>query len=173
MEIDRPIAIAVTFFIIILVFVNLILPEYVKVRELQSEILARELELFNKEDYFKSIASSYGKLLERKDNIKKINTAIPSEASIPSLVYFLENKAKENGLVLREITLGSTRSSSLDEIQEINFSFRTRGSSYLAFRRFLDSLEESSRLIKIEGISFERERGDIYEFNFQIKTYSY
>jgi len=172
MEIDRPISIAVTLFIIIFVFFYFIFPEYENVKNLQAEILTREMELSGREDYFKGMVSIYNNLLERRENVIKINTTIPSSTLIPSLVYFLEEKSKLNNLALRDINLTTIRSSGVDEIKESRFSLNLRG-NYLNFRRFLNSLENSSRLINIERIHFTQERENVYDFVLNIKTYSY
>jgi len=170
MEIDRPIAIAVTLFIILLVFFYLFLPQYREVEDLQAEIMSGRAELADRENYFESIVDNYRKLIENEENLMKINTAVLPDPSIPSLVYFLEEKSNENGLILRELNLGQIDYTG-EEVKSAKFSFLLTG-SYSGFRPFLQSLETSSRLIDIEKISFEVEDyGRIYDFELDIKIY--
>ncbi len=179
MKLDRPIAIAVIVFIILAVIFYFVLPRYREIREFQIKIAEKEAELKGKEDYFRGIAEVYQKLVENEENIKKINTALPDKINYPALISFLQEKSQENGLVLRTVNLGGTsQARGKEKLNQTNFSLRVDG-SYSAFRNFISSLENSSRIIELDNVSFSsratrtEEEPNIYQFSLGIRVYSY
>jgi len=189
MEVDRPIAIATTLFVILIVIFYLVMPKYQEVKGLQSEILIKEAELTGREKYFREIANTYQKLVEHRENVEKINTALPEDPSIPPLVYFLEDQSLKNGLILENVELlRAIPSEEKIKIKQTRLLMELHG-SYSSFRNFLASLENSSRLIEVENILFTTKRekgaaareeqegavpvGGIHEFRLNIKVYSY
>ncbi len=182
MKLNRPVTIGLILIIIIIVGFYFVLPKYKEVKKFQVKVAEKEAELKAKEEYFRKLSETLQKLTEHEENVKKINTALPEKVSLPPLIYFIQDKTLENGLILGDLNLQGT--SSLEKktgLKQTSFSLGVTG-SYSAFRNFISSLEKSSRLIEISDVSFgalrKRTREEesplkIYQFNLGIKVYSY
>lgn len=186
MQIDRPIAIAVTLFVILLLIFFLISPKYQTFKDLQIKLGEKKAEFNAKYAYFAEIAKVYYELQSRKDNIKKIDDALPVDSSYGRLVYFFQKKAMENGLIIKSLFLSkSSPVSQESDLKEIVFSLDAMG-SYSALNNFMVSLEKSSRLFEITSISFGSDVSGLvaetiaqfqiqqtYQFKLEVKTHSY
>jgi len=157
MKVDRPIAIGVILIIVLVVSFYLVLPRYREFKELRSKITTREAELEAREEYFAQVRDTYQRLVENKENIEKIKSALPDEPSVPAMVYFLQEKTEESGMVLDGFNLQQaapgTRAAQRTKVKKTGFSLKLKG-TYKSFRVLLEKLEKSSRLIEVEDISF-------------------
>jgi Tfp pilus assembly protein PilO len=192
MQIDRPIAIALTLFIIILLVFFFVMPEYNAFGQLQTQLAEKKAEFNAEFDYYAAIAKSYDALQARQDDIKKIDDALPKESSLGKLVYFIQEAAKENGLIIKDLFLsksagGNTGASvnSSDVIKDMVFSIDVLG-DYSSLGSFIISLEKSSRIFEVTNISFSAataqqsqpatpqfQTQQTYSFSMQLKTHSY
>ena len=175
MEIDRPIAIAVILFITLGLGFFVVAPKYQGFKDLQIKISEQEAELKGKTKYFLEIVKAFEKLKENKESIEKIDSALPPEFSLSSLVNLLQQKTAENGLIFQRINLHKILPITEGrKIQENHFFLEVSG-AYSSFRNFLSSLEKSSRLIEIESISFtsRKEIEGFYSFKLTIRVHSY
>jgi len=190
MQIDRPIAIALTLFIILLLVFFLVVPEYNTFGKLQTQLGEKKAEFNAEFDYYAAISKVYFDLQGRQDDIKKIDDALPSYPSLGNLIYFLQKTAKDNGLMVKDLFLskssqGSAGSNVSDNVKDIVFSINLLG-DYASLEGFAVSLEKSSRILEITNISFgsasapslessqsQFQIQQTYSFNLQIKTHSY
>jgi len=189
MQIDRPIAIAVILFVILLLIFLLVLPKYNAFKDLQVKLGEKKAEFNAKYAYFAEVARVYGELQSRQDGIKKIDDALPVDSNYGRLIYFLQKKAAENGLLVKSLFLSkSSPVSSESNLKEIGFSLELTG-SYSSLNNFIVSLEKSSRLFEVDNISFgsgssgasgqaaggktQFQTQQTYQFKLSIKTYSY
>ncbi len=175
MEIDRPIAIAVTLFIVLVLGFYLVAPEYQEFRDSQLELSKKEAEFEGREAYFLEVANTFRKLKIYEDELEKIDSALPASPSLASLIYFLQKKSAETGLILQAANLRKISSiAKTSDIKETRFYLEFFG-SYFAFKNFLSSLEKSARLIEVESVSFAslKDTDETYPFKLIIKTYSY
>ena len=181
MQIDRPIAIALTLFIILLLVFFLVVPEYNIFRKLQTGLGEKTAEFNAEYDYYAAIAKTHNDLQARQDDIKKIDDALPNLPQNPilgRLVYFLQETAKENGLFVKDLFLsksspGNAGTNISDSVKNIVFSIDLSG-DYISLENFIVSLEKSSRIFEITNISFSSLPRSLSEsFSLQIKTYSY
>ncbi len=190
MQIDRPIAIALTLFIILLLIFFLVTPEYNKFRSLQQELGEKTAEFNAEHDYYNSIDTTFYKLQGYKDSLQKIDDALPTDSSLGRLVYFLQKNGADSGLIINNVFLSkSSPALSGGNIKDVGLSVNLLG-SYAALGDFIRSLEKSSRLFEITSISFNSDNGgspsgsssnnssqfqiqQIYSFNLEIKTHSY
>jgi len=173
--IDRPIAIAVIVFLALLAGFYLTLPKYRQFRDLQTELSKKEAEYQSKAAYFSQVNYTLREIKKDPETLTKIDTALPEKFSLASLIYFLQKKTAENGLILKKATL--TRASAAgtgSALKEASFSLELLG-SYASLKNFLSALEKSSRLIEVGDISFSsREKfQQTYSFNMIIKVNSY
>lgn len=189
MQIDRPIAIAVTLFIIVLLIFFLVAPRFNEYKNFQQQIGQKKAEFNLKYEYYSEVAKAYDDLHLRADAIKKIDNALPVQESYGKLIYFLQKTAGEAGLVMKNMTLSKSGDSSEKQrsIKEISFSSNVTG-TYASLGNFLVLLEKSARIFEINSISFSSnssagkavlvnqaqfESEQTYNFNVIIKTYSY
>ena len=179
MIIDRPITIALTLFIILLLVFFLVVPEYNTFGRLQTDLGEKTAEFNAEFDYYAAIAKTYSELQAHQDDIKKIDDALPA-ASYPTLggtIYFMQETAKENGLIIKNLFLSQSSSSNAgpgvsSSVKDLIFSIDLLG-SYSSLENFISSLEKSSRIFEITNISFGSVPGSQYNFSLQIKTHSY
>jgi len=182
MTVDRPITIAVTLFIILLLIFFLVVPKYHQFKELQQKIGEEQAAFDAKFAYYSEVAKVYEQLQAKKDIVDKIDSAIPSNVAYGPLVYFFQKKAMENGMIARGLFLTKSGPVNPDsDLKEIGFSLDVLG-SYSALKSFLASLEKSSRLFEVANISFgssgvsaagQSQTLQIYSFRLEVKTYSY
>ncbi|MFA6190373.1 MAG: type 4a pilus biogenesis protein PilO [Candidatus Staskawiczbacteria bacterium] len=176
MTIDRTIAIGLIVIIILSLVFFLVVPEYNKFKQLQAELSEKRGEYAYQHDYYANIDKVYADLQSRKDDIAKIDTALTSDPNLGQTVYSLQEMANNSGLIIKNLFLskssGGSNDSSNKTVKEIIFSISLLG-NYPSLGGFLISLENSSRIFEITSISFGSNSEPPYDFNLQIKTYSY
>lgn len=173
MQIDRPIAIALTLFIILLLMFFLVVPEYRTFIKLQSDLGRKIAEYHAEFDYYAAIAKTYYDLQSHQSDIKKIDDALPEEPALSNLIYFLQKTAKGNGLFTKDLFLSKSSinktASSDNDVKNLIFSMDLLG-NYKSLENFIIALEKSSRIFEITNISFS---SGTNSFSLQIKTHSY
>jgi len=111
-----------------------------------------------------------------KEQLSKIDSALPKDPSVAALFNFFQKTSSENGLILTEVDMSGLFSSesSGERIQKMSFSISVSG-SYSAFKNFLSAVYRNSRLIKVKSISFSssEQRKDLFDFNLNLETQSY
>lgn len=176
MTFDRPILIGVMFLAILLLVFILVLPEYNTFKQLQVQLGEKRAEYVAQHDHYAAIDKVYDDLQARKDDIAKIDEALSSDPALGKTVYFLQEVAQKNGLIVKNLFLskGSSNESNtgVKTSKEISFSIDLLG-NYPSLGSFISSLEDSSRIFEITSISFGSKEGPPYNFSLQIKTYSY
>ena len=103
MIIDRPIAIALIIFIILLVVFFGVAPEYRVFKSLQSDLGIKKAEFNAKYDYYAAITKAYADLRAREDDIAKIDNALPASPELGQLVYYFQKTAAENGIIVKDL----------------------------------------------------------------------
>lgn len=160
----------------VLVFI-FIAPKYQEFRDLTLKIREKEAELAFKEKYFQEIRETAKELEQYDEEIKKIDSAIPIRHFFPSLFAFISETSKNSALILKQID-GFEIASSKDKshIQEGTIEATFIG-PYEGIKRFLSTLETSSRIVGVNSIAFSEpgreETEGIFEFSLKLKTYSY
>jgi len=182
MSIDRPITIALILLIILLLVFFLVVPQYRIFTKLQSDLAEKIAEEKAQREYYVEIAKTYNDLYIHADDIKKIDDALPQDPVLAKLIYYIQDKAKLNGLIVKNLFLSKSSSATQQEgvtnnIKEIVFSTDLLG-SYASLGNFLSSLEKSSRIFEVTTISFGagsagKSTSSSQNFSLQIKTFSY
>ena len=175
MHIDRPIAIALTLFIILLLVFFLVMPEYRTFGKLQTELGEKKAEFNAKYDYYAAITKTHYDLQSRQDDVDKIDNALPQNSDLGQVVYFLQKTAKDNGLIMKDLFLSKSSLSNVqsNSIKDIIFSIDLSG-DYISLEGFIRSLEKSARLFEITNISFgSTGKSTLQSFSLQIKIHSY
>ena len=149
------------------------LPKYREFSVTLSEVKEKKMELENKEKYFSELKILSASLKELGPELAKVDSALPSEPSIPDLLNFLQKESSQNGLLLEKFDIGRISPEEKSDIKKISLNLSLTG-SYQSFKNFLLSLQGNSRLIETESIGFASpEKSGLSTFNLNIKTYSY
>ena len=176
MTFDRPIIIGVMLLAILLLVFILVLPEYNTFKQLQVQLGEKRAEFAAQHDHYAAIDKVYDDLQNRKDDIAQIDEALSSDPALGKTVYILQEVAKKNGLIVKNLFLSKGSSSDnnagVKTAKEISFSLDLLG-NYPSLGSFMQSLENSSRIFEITSISFGTQNEPPYSFSLQIKTYSY
>jgi len=169
-----PIIIAVCFLLFLILGVGLILPKYQELKNIQTTIAEKEAELQYKQQYFSDLSDIKTELDEYEEELSKIDSALPSGPSLPSLFNFLQKTGSQSGVVLKGISPFTTISREESKTKKTEFSLEISG-DYASFKSFISSLEKSARLMEIENISFSlpKESGSLFTFNIKIAVSSY
>jgi Tfp pilus assembly protein PilO len=176
MEVKKPIFIVLIIIIALLLLYFFTIPRYKEFKSLQSKLAILDSEVSSKYAYFAEITRVYDELQTRKESLEKVNEALPPASRYSSLVYFIQKKTAENGLILK--SLAFTRVSASDKgenIKEITFSANAIG-SYNSLKNLIRSLEKSASLVEVAVVSFSSQ-GDksqeIFQFSLEFKMHSY
>lgn len=171
----KSIAIIILLISILVIGVFLVFPKCQDLGSLQLEIGKKRAELQYKEKHISNLQEVSEELEKYKPELSKIDSALPSEPSLPSLFNFLQKASSQSGLIFRNVDSFSVATpEEKPEIKEISLNLGVSG-SYSAFRNFLSTLEKSARLIEIENISFSspKEKETSFSFDLRIKVHSY
>ena len=181
MELDKPISIAVILFIILVLSFYLVMPKYVEFQGLLTELGRKEAEFIGKDAYFIEVTRVHKELMLYKDNLEKIDIALPKKFSLATVLNFINKKSSENGIIIQGISVGKGNAVGTDTgVREIDLSLQLFG-SYTSLEKFINILENSARLIEGEHISFSIATPTIenpvpqqsYPISLQLKVYSY
>jgi len=163
-------------------FLTWIDPTYKEIQVLQEEnqgydeALAKTAEI---REFRKSIQSKFNTL--SSDNLSRLGSLLPSRIDNIKLILDINRIAATNGMTIRDIRIDKRESSEGREtIQSeedklystIQFSFSVV-STYDNFKKFLDDLAISLRIIDVTSVSVSSISGEdnFYRYDVGIKTY--
>jgi Tfp pilus assembly protein PilO len=155
----------------IAIFFTLIKPLYADLNVLRgqkdslNEALSNSREIQSKRDQFLSDYSSIP-----QENIQKLEMAIPSRPDSLKFILEIENVAKRNNVILKNVDAREEASKEQIDLETVSLSIKVSG-SYMAFYSFLKDIESSLRLVDIKSINFTAEGADFYEFNIDASIY--
>lgn len=196
MQIDKPIAIAITTLAIILASFFLAVPQYNNFRKLEQSLATKKAEYAARYDYYSGITKIYYDIQSRAGEIKKIDDAIPQGRDYGRLVYYFQKKAIESGLSVKSLFLSKTgaqaqkqqanKAAATVTMNDISFSAIISG-DYESLGNFISNLERSSRMFEVTNISFgsdssasatanplmQFQGNKTYNFSMQILCHSY
>lgn len=167
MEINKPITTIIILIITLLLVFLFLVPKYQESRDLKTTFAKKQAEYSGKSAYFAEISKIIEDIDGRKYILEKIDSALPSKFSFAQLIYFLQKKGAEAGIVNKSIIFSQVSPASLEQNSSVTFNRELNAKepnnititldlsgSYQAFKKFLSSLEKSSRLFEVESISF-------------------
>lgn len=167
-------------FLAFLLAVYFVLPKYNDFKRLKNEVSKKESDLNQQEKYYLNLQKISTDLENYKDPLEKIESAVPDNFSLASLLNFFQVKASESGLVLK--TLGSAKAPSRkgevskgklkEKIKEHYISLSLIG-TLPSFENFLLEIEKSSKLIDVENISLQKIEKELPKITVLVKVYSY
>lgn len=160
-----PKLIASTVLLVVLVggVIFAVLPKYQEFKDTQLKLKTKEVELTNKKNYIQTLKQTSEELEKYKEETAKIDSAVPTNLSLPSLFDYLQRASFQNGLIFEFI--GSFSSNPLLEkptIKETYTEFSVSG-FYKSAKNLLQTLEKSSRLIEVESVSISPQKQQVKE----------
>lgn len=151
-----------------------LLPRFQDLEIIRKDIVRKQQTLQEERDFFSKIERYKREMNKYQEQLFKVASALPDDAetSLPSLFKFLQINSAQVGLILTEI--GSFTISPVEgkEIKKTQFSFQVIG-SYDSFQAFLEILERSARIIKVESISFSEPEEGLITFDIKVRVHSY
>jgi len=193
MEINKPVATIIILIINLILIFLFVAPKYQESNNLQLNLAQKQIEYDAQSDYYGKVLEALKSINDRKDVLEKIDSALPLDFSLASVIYFLQNEAIENQLNIKSITfskdLPQTKeeflsANSNQEVKSVGFAVNLSG-SYQGFKKFLSDLDKSVRLFQVDRIYFSSPQGSsseltyspdqfqIYDFSLEIKIYTY
>lgn len=156
---------------ILLVFV-LVLPVYGRLSDLNNQIFEKETSLQSQQEYFDELIDIAEKAEDHEDAFEKIRSAIPEGGDLANLMNYFQRSASKAGVSMESISPALIASTKQKKVRASRVNI-VIGGEYLAFKVFLGIIEKSSRLIKVEDISFQSpaEEGDLFSFNISTRVY--
>jgi Tfp pilus assembly protein PilO len=171
----------ILFFVILLVSVYIIRPEFYNFNNFKKELEIRNQEILSIENYHKKIDDTFNKLKNYEENLDKVSSALPDNYSSPSLFNYLQKTSTENGMFLKnaglaKVSVKKTKVFSGTEVVEQNTKENHVNidliGSYSSFKTFLESIEKSSRMIETENVLVKID-GEVLNFILLLKVSSY
>lgn len=159
----------------------LVWPKFQDFRAKRKEIEVKKEEITLKEEYLLNLSNVSEELLMYKDEISKIDSALPSNPSVAALFSYFQKTSSENGLIFEEIDVsqlfGSQQTKSTEgKIRNMPFSIMLTG-SYSSLKHLVLAVYSNARLIEIKSMGFsvfsEEEVKNLFDFNLEVETQSY
>jgi len=161
-------------------------PIFDSIDVLKKEIVSQEKDITSKKADIDKIKSFEGQLENLKEERKKMEVALPSEAKIEELMIEFEALVtKKGGMALNTINItpikrNISKNQELEdsEMQYVAIKLSVQG-SYDALKRVLVLIQKDLRLMDIQKISFsarpkeKSEELSIYDFSIDLQTYYY
>ncbi len=177
--------------ITVAVFFTFTDPVYKGVQALRAEADSYNEALTNS----KALETERGKLLNKynligSENLGRLSKLLPENVDNIRLILEIESLASPFGMVLKNVKYSAVEESQAEIDPNVvqatgimgpqdygiwDLEFTTSG-SYDNFQNFLRELERNLRIVDVSSIEFSSSSAnektpDIYEYNFQIKTY--
>lgn len=160
-------------------FFGFIDPTYNSVKELRAEeakfdeALNRSKELQQVRDQLLSRYNTFSQA-----DLERLEKLLPDNVDNVRLILDLDSLAVRYGMRLRDVGFQSDNSraqrgqvgASDTDYDSLILSFSVTG-SYDTFRAFVESLEQSLRLVDIQSISFSATDTGVYDYSIAVKTY--
>ncbi len=188
MEINKPVTIVIILIIDLVLTFLFVVPKYKDIADAKVNLNQKQSEYDNLTDHYLKLLNAVKSIDARKSDFEKIDTALPNHFSFSPLIYFLQEKAGENGLTIKSITStqffqdqGQQASSqdSQEQVKNIDFTINLSG-SYQGLKKFVMSLERSARLFEVKSISFSssdqnfsQNQPNNYDFKLELGTHAY
>ena len=167
---------AVTFAVVVL----FVMPLYQESGDLQRELIQRQAQYEARVDYYLGLTDLLGEIEDRQEALVKVNNALPDQFDMAPIVFFLQQKATQSGLLMQSVNFSEVASSNQEEdgdsssqLKKVDFTLNING-GYQGLKGFLASLERSSRIFDVQSIIFSNS-GEVgaYDFALGVTTNTY
>lgn len=166
-QLKKYLVIFVNCFIAVIVAIAFVLPQSETLRVLKQDLLQKQIDLKERQDYFEKIKSFSRELSKRSVEMEKINSSLPLEDYfLPDIFDFLQKTASQNGIVIQDMKPGASQLVLENPQVRKKGITMTASGSYSSFKNFISALEKSARLIQIDSLSFSSPKNkDVFIFN--------
>ncbi len=176
------------FFLIILFLTTAIVIFFTQTRPYYNDIKV----LISERDEYQVALADFRELQTLKDQLlsqyntisqsdfDRLNKLLPPAIDSGNIIVMLEDRARENGILLKKIDIKESQESTSGltnalgapppPYKTVELSFAISG-PYVSVLSFFGDLEKSIRLFDVKSVSFSSSPADIYEFNISAKTY--
>ena len=131
-----------------------VVPKYKDYTYLDSRLLELQSQYSDRLNYYKKLTDTVSKIESNQDFVNKMNSALPESDSASEIIGFLQNQSVENKLKIQSISFSKVSQSVGSNIKNISFTIDLYG-QYYDFKKFLESLDKSSRIFEVASISFQ------------------
>ena len=170
---SRSTAIVVCLVLSAVLLALMVKPSYQEWSVVSQKIKTKEVELRSQQDYYDSLQKASNILKDNAASLAKIDTGLPQKPDTPALFEYFQKTCSQNGLILEAISAPNVGDAEKFNGKKIGFSLSLSG-TYPSFKNLLAAFQKSARPIEIESISFRAPaKGDIFNFNISVETYSY
>ncbi len=170
--------ILIPYFLAILISLFASLPLFHGYLEKRAILAMEEEELEREEVHVEEMVRAESELLPYIGVLNEIQSGLPSNPALPSLIRYLEGLVVDSGLQLSNI--GSFSTSELPErshLKETTIEVEIISNNYSSIKSFMRELERSIKLINISRVLISPVVGEEGEAGFSLflslKTYSY
>ena len=153
----------------IFLFLRFTFPKQKTVSNLYFQFLQKKKEFESTQRYIKEMQNALEKLKNYQEELAKIDSAIPEDPSIPAVFEFIQKTASKSGLILESV--GSFGFVTEGKMKKWTTSFKVKG-DYPSLKNFISFLEKSSRLIRINTLSFSGQEKS-FSVDFSVSFFSY
>ncbi len=178
--------------ILVLIFIGLLVtgyfltwPKYQEFGAKNKELSSKDEELKEREKYLSELNALSLELENYSEELSRVNSALPTEASVAALFYFVKDINLKNILDFQTIDIsqlyGSSRTKASNKptstssgVIRMPFSILVSG-SYPRFKDFLIDLYFSSRIISVKSLEFSSggESKLLFDFDLDLETQKY
>lgn len=151
---------SLTLFTISFFVVAAIRPTLITIAKLNKEIKDKEGLNQKMEGKIKSIVAAQQVYANNVDSFFLLDEALPERSEFPKFAYFLEQSASLAEITLKSLAFEKIDSLNTDTTLTTNilvFTLALEG-DYLKLKKFLENLEQSRRVTKINSIVFSQEK---------------
>lgn len=179
MDINKFVSAIIILVISLMITFLFVLPKYYESNEVQNELTTKQTEYESKVAYYAKIKEIIDGLESKRDILEKVDNALPNQFSFAPLIYFLQRKGDENGILIRSIAFSQNTPDPLNkDVKSAAFAVDITG-NYQGLKNFLMALDKSERLFEVNSISFISPKTNptgsqqIYDFKLIIETHTY
>ena len=166
-------------------FLYAVLPQIASSGKAKEKFLKAEKEVIGRQNYFQGLRSSLEEMSGYQDTLGKIEAALPGEVFLASLIEFFNQKANNNGLILKSFAPSTspvneqgenmnTQQEGAEMIEEspAQYFMLVLNGSITSFENFLKDIETSARLVDVESISLGQGLGEASsDISILVKVY--
>jgi Tfp pilus assembly protein PilO len=155
-----------------ILFFVLVLPTYNSVSARRTALADREESLAQQQQELDSFNKLKDEATKRSDQIKQFSAIVPATKSPAEIVSMLEVIAKESGLQLSTLAMGSSTVQEKSPYASQAIDLGLSG-SYTSFRTFVGGIEKNLRIMDIDAIDASPTTDNSPIINFRIRAHAY
>jgi Tfp pilus assembly protein PilO len=167
MENNKPLNTIILLTVALMLVFLFVIPRYRELGRVELLLLEKQVEYDSQSTYYDHIANILQQLNIKKGSLGKIDNALPSDILLSPLIYFFQKEGSANGITIASVIFSKTPQSINNQngqndmnrtIKDISLVVEGSG-TYSGLRKFMESVEASSRLFQIDVVSLKKVAG--------------